>query len=42
VIARAVGAKIVRIDPQAPNVLENYNFIAAELARSMEAGRKGN
>jgi zinc transport system substrate-binding protein len=42
VIASAVGAKIVRIDPQAPNVLENYNFIAAELARSMEAGRKGN
>jgi zinc transport system substrate-binding protein len=43
VIARAVGAKIVRIDPQLPNVLENYNYIAAELARSMETdGQKGN
>jgi zinc transport system substrate-binding protein len=43
VIAKAVGAKIVRIDPQLPNVLENYNYIATELARSMEtAGQKGN
>ncbi len=43
VIAKAVGAKIVRIDPQLPNVLENYNYIATELARSMEnEGQKGN
>lgn len=43
VIARAVGAKIVRIDPQLPDVLENYNYIATELARSYEIdGRKGN
>jgi len=43
VIAQAVGAKIVRIDPQLPNVLENYNYIATELARSMQTdARKGN
>ncbi|MFA6101318.1 MAG: zinc ABC transporter substrate-binding protein [Victivallaceae bacterium] len=42
VVAKAVGAKIVRIDPQAPNVLENYNYIAAELARSLDTKPKGN
>jgi len=43
VIAKAVGAKIVRIDPQLPNVLENYNYIATELARSLATeGQKGN
>lgn len=43
VVARAVGAKIVRIDPQLPDVLENYNYIATELARSyVTDGQKGN
>lgn len=43
VVARAVGAKIVRIDPQLPDILENYNYIATELARSyVTDGQKGN
>ncbi len=43
VIAKSVGAKIVRIDPQFPDVLENYSYIATELARSyVTDGQKGN
>ena len=36
IVAKAVGAKIVRIDPQQPDILGNYSYIAAELARALE------
>lgn len=37
IVAKAVGAKIVRIDPQLPDILENYSYIAAQLATALES-----
>jgi zinc transport system substrate-binding protein len=37
IVAKAVGAKIVRIDPQLPDVLENYSYIAAQLSTALKS-----